>query len=117
MPERDVAELGGGFHRVAEMLADIFLPFRRHQHADPIAEFEHQIGGRHDVGVISPHMQHMGRKAGGIGKLCERHADHVGFADENPDVVEVGAILDHPAGFKLAEPRRPLPRLHLPVRR
>ena len=43
-PERDIAEFGGRLHRVAEVSPDLFLSIRRHQHADPVAEFQHQVG-------------------------------------------------------------------------
>ena len=42
--ERDIAEFGSRLHRVAEVTPNLFLSVGRHQHADPVAEFEHEVG-------------------------------------------------------------------------
>ncbi len=47
----------------------------------------------------------MGREAGRHRKLCERYAHDIRLADENPDVIERGAVLDDSARLKLAQPR------------
>ena len=78
-------------------LPDLLLAVGRHQHADAIAELQHQVGRRHDVHVVAPDVQQMRRKAGRHRQLRERNADHAGLADEDADVVERGAILDDPA--------------------
>ena len=63
-PERNITEFGGGLYRVAEMLSDFLLPVRRHQHADAVAEFQHQIRRWHEIGVVAPDMQQMSGKSG-----------------------------------------------------
>jgi hypothetical protein len=50
-PERDVAEFGRRLDRVAEVAPDLLLAVGRRQHADPVAEFQHQVGRRHEVGM------------------------------------------------------------------
>ena len=100
--ERHVAEFRRGLHGVAEMLPDLLLAVGRHQHADAIAELQHQVGRRHDVHVVAADMQEMRRKAGRHRQLRKRNADHVGLADEDADVVERGAILDDPPGLEAA---------------
>ena len=107
-PERHVAELRRGLHGVAEVLADFLLAVGRHQHADPIAELQHQIGRRHEVHVVAADMQQMRRKAGRQRQLRERDADHIGLADKDADVVERGAILDDPPGLEPARAALPL---------
>ena len=101
--ERDIAELGRRLDRVAEVLADFFLPLGRRQHADPVAEFQHQVGRRHEVGIIAPNMQEVGRKARRHRQAGKRNADHAGLADEDPDVVEIGAVAGQPSRFQLSE--------------
>ena len=96
-PKRDVAEFRGGLDRVAEVTADLLFPLRRRQHADPIAKFQHQVGGRDEVGVIATNVQQMGRIAGGHRKAGKRDTHRAGLADEDPDVVEVRTVAGQPA--------------------
>jgi hypothetical protein len=91
----DVAEFRGGLDRVAEVTANLLLPLRRRQHADPVAEFQHQVGGRDEVGVIAANVQQM--RAGRHRKVGQRDAHYGGLADEDPDVIEVGTIACEPA--------------------
>src|SRR6476659_4205442 len=58
----------------------------------------------------------MGRKAGRHGKAGEGHADHVGFANEDANVVEIGTILGQPARLELAEAYSRLTDSILPFR-
>src|SRR5262245_39483744 len=44
-------------------------------------------------------------EARGHGKTRQGHADHVGFADKDADVVKVGAVLGQSAGVQFSNPR------------
>ena len=83
----------------------LFLAVRWHQHADAIAEFERQVGRRHEVGIVAPHVQQMDGKAGRQRKAGERHADHIGFADKDANIVQGRAILDDSARLQPPQPR------------
>jgi hypothetical protein len=91
------------------MLPDLFLPVRRHQDTDAIAEFKHQIRRGHEVGVVAPDVQQMDRKTAWQWKTGQRHPDYVGFPDEHADVVKIGSVLDQLARRQPPEPRRRLP--------
>ena len=102
-PERDVAEFRRRLDRIAEVAADFFLSVGRRQHADPVAEFQHQVGRRDQVGIVATDVQQMGRITGRHWKTGKGDADHVGLSDEDPDVVEIGAVAGQPAGFQSPE--------------
>ena len=102
-PKRHVAEFCGRLDGVAEMAADFFLSLGRRQHADPVAEFQHQVGCRHQVRVIAPNVQNVGGIAGGHRKAGEGNSDHVRLSDEDPDVVEVRAIARQPTRLQFAK--------------
>ena len=101
-PEGYVTEFGGGLYGVAEKAPHLVLPLGRHQNADPISEFEGQIGRRYQVGIVPSHEQ-MGRKASGKREFAERHPNQIGFPDEDPYVVKVGAVFDNPAWLQASQ--------------
>ena len=103
--QRDVAEFCGRLYGIAEMPSHLFLPVRWHQHADAIAEFKRQVGRRHEVGIVPPHVQQMYGKAGRQRKAGQRHAHYVGFADKDANIVQGRTILDDPARFQPPQPR------------
>ena len=53
MPMRDVAELRGALDRVAEVFAHRREIAAMGEHADAVAELEHEIRARQDVGVAA----------------------------------------------------------------
>ena len=57
----DVAELGGALDRVAEELAHRREIAAMGEHADAIAELEHEVGARQDVGVAAADLDDDGR--------------------------------------------------------
>ena len=54
----DVAELGGALDRVAEELAQGREIAAIGEHADAIAELEHEVGPRQEVGVAAANVDH-----------------------------------------------------------
>jgi len=96
-PKRYVTEFGGRLDGVAEMAADFFLSVGRGQHSDPVAEFQHQVGRRHQVGIVATNVQQVCGIAGRHRKARKGNAYYVGLSDENSDVVEVRAVAGQPA--------------------
>ena len=47
---------------------------RRHEHADAVADLQHQVGRRHEVDVVAPDMQHLDRNAVRQRQIGQRHA-------------------------------------------
>ena len=73
------------------------------EHADAIAELEHEIGARHDVGVAAPHLDDDGRLVPRQIEVAQRPAHHHRARGEHAQVVEVAAILDEHAVRRLPE--------------
>ena len=94
-PERDVAELRCGLHRVAKVLPDILLAAGRHQDADAVAKLKSQIRSWDNVHVIATNMQQMGWKASRHRQPREWNPDQAGLADEYADVVECRTVSDN----------------------
>ena len=74
--KRYIAEFRRRFHGIAEVTPNLLFPVGGHQHTNPIAKLQRQIGGWDDVHVIAPDVQQVGRKAGRQRQLRERHPDH-----------------------------------------
>ncbi len=79
----------------------LLLAVGRHQNADAVAKFQREVGRRNDVGVVTPDMQELNRECGRQRQLRERHADDIGLADKDPNVIERRTVLDDAAGLKL----------------
>jgi hypothetical protein len=84
---------------------DLFLSLGRRQHSDPVAELQHQVGRRHQVGVVSSNVQQMYRITGWQRQTGERDANHGSLPNEDPDVVKVGAVAGKAARLQPAELR------------
>ena len=102
--ERHVAEFRGRLHSVAKGAANFLLAIGRHQNANTIAELQHQIGRRHDIGIVAADMKKL--RTDRQRQLRQRDPDHAALADEYADVVERGAILHEASGFELSKLRR-----------
>ncbi len=81
------------------MASDLFLSIGRRQHSDPVAEFQHEVGRGHQVGVVATNVQEVCWIADRHRKISKRHTYHIGLSDEDADVVEVGAIAGQSAGL------------------
>ena len=80
------------------MLCGSPLCARRHQHADAIAKFQHQVGSRNDVGVVAADMQEVHGNRRAAASWDNGNADHARLADEDADIVERRAVLDNAPG-------------------
>ena len=103
--DRDVAEFRGALDRVAEVLAHRREIVAMGEHADAVAELEHEIRARQDVGVAAADLDQDGRLLPRQVEIAERPADHGRARGEHAQIVEVPTVLDEAAGRSLAEQR------------
>ena len=75
-PDRDVAELGGAFDRVAEEAADFREVGAVGEDADTIAVLEHHVGPRLQIAVTAQDMSHDGPLVTWQGERTDWPADH-----------------------------------------
>ena len=73
------------------------------EQADAIAELEHEVGPRHDVGVAAPDMADDRRFGARQLEVADRPAHHQRAGGEDAYVVEVAAILGHATGRRLSK--------------
>ena len=105
MPIGDVAELGGALDRVAEVFAHGREIAAMGEHADAVAELQHEIGARQDVGVAAADLDDDGRLLSRQVEIAQGSAHHRRAGGKHAQIVEVPAVLDEVAGRGLAEDR------------
>ena len=75
------------------------------QHADAIAELEHQVVVGQQIGVAAAHVDVAVVEAAGNLQAAERHADDAALRGEDADVVERGPVRRELARGALADQR------------
>ena len=75
----------------------------RAEQPDPVAELQDQVGARQELGVAAAEMDHGVADAARHREGRELEPDHALPGDEDPQVVEVGAVLGHAHGHQLAQ--------------
>ena len=99
----DVAELGGALDRVAEELAQRREIPAIGEHADAVAELEHEVRPRQEVGVAAADVDHDRSLLARQVEIAKRSAHHSRPGGEHTEIVEIAPILDEPARRRLSE--------------
>ena len=73
------------------------------EQADAVAELEHEIRSRHDVGVAAPDVGNDRRLVARQFEVADRPPHHHRARGEDAYIIEVAAILDQAAGRRLSE--------------
>ena len=75
----------------------------RHDHANAVADLQHELRRRHEIDVIASNMQDLDRDAGRNRQIGQSHARHVGFRDEEPLIGQIPPILGDPSWLQPTE--------------
>ena len=73
------------------------------EHANAIAEFEHEVRPRHDVSVAAANLRDDRRFVARDVEIAERSTHHARAGHEHAQVIEIAPILDQVAGCGLAQ--------------
>ena len=99
----DVAELGGALDRIAEEFAQRREVSAIGEQADAVAELEHEVRPRQQVGVAAADLDDERSLLPRQVEIAERSADHRRPGREHAQIVEVAAILGEATRRRLAE--------------
>ena len=101
--DRNIAEIGGPLYRVAEEGANSLDPGTVHQHADTVADFEDQVRVGQQVAVAAPDLDDGARHVCREIEVADGAPDDGAFRHENPDIVQILAVVGDAPGLEFSK--------------